>query len=270
MALSASSFALATRPALAADCLVIGFGFTRHDPVPRSRKGRPYGKGRLNFKIVIVNRQRSTPQALVHIQGSSQQQWYDITRWIGRGRNVESIDIGSINITANDKLQVIANSSSSSSSSSSSGAAAAPVPDYVWDYATKTLTINANVGENQFRDRTDIIIREVIIKDSVTTIGDGAFCGCSSLASVAFPDALQTIGRGAFCGCSSLASVAFPDALQTIGEVHSMGAVVWPRWPFRMRCRPSERVHSMGAVVWPRWPFRMRCRPSERCIPRVQ
>jgi len=186
-------------------------------PCATFQEGTSYGKGRLNFKIVIVNRQRSTPQALVHIQGSSQQQWYDITRWIGRGRNVESIDIGSINITANDKLQVIANSSSSSSSSSSSGAAAAPVPDYVWDYATKTLTINANVGENQFRDRTDIIIREVIIKDSVTTIGDGAFWGCSSLASVTFGAGLQTIGWGAFDGCSSLASVAFPDALQTIG-----------------------------------------------------
>ena len=96
-------------------------------------------------------------------------------------------------------------------------ATATPVPDYVWDDATKTLTINANT-KTTFKGRTDIIIREVIIKDGVTTIGAEAFYGCSSLASVTFPDGLQTIGERAFCDCSSLASVTFPDALQTIGK----------------------------------------------------
>jgi hypothetical protein len=107
-------------------------------------------------------------------------------------------------------------SAGAGSSSSSSSSAAAPVPDYVWDDATKTLTINANVRAGQFRGRTDI--EKVIIKEGVTRIESGAFRGCSSLASVAFPDALRTIGRCAFLGCSSLASVAFPAGLQTIGR----------------------------------------------------
>ena len=79
------------------------------------------------------------------------------------------------------------------------------------------LTIYRNVLPGEFKNRTDIIIRKVIIKDGVTTIGDWAFYECSSLASVTFPDALKTIGRAAFSWCSSLASVTFPDALQTIG-----------------------------------------------------
>ena len=49
--------------------------------------------------------------------------------------------------------------------------------------------------------------------DALQTIGEGAFYGCSSLASVAFPDALQTIEGDAFFECSSLASVAFPGCV---------------------------------------------------------
>jgi len=117
-----------------------------------------------------------------------------------------------------------------SSGSSSSSAAATPVPDYVWDVATKTLTINANTSDD-FRNRTDI--ENVSIETGVTTITSFAFSGCSSLASVTFPDALQTIEAHAFRGCRSLASLAFPDALQTIEEFafsdcSSLASVVFP------------------------------------------
>ena len=95
--------------------------------------------------------------------------------------------------------------SASSSSNSSPSAAATPVPDYVWNYATKTLTINANTTDH-FRNRTDI--DKVVIKDGVTTIGDGAFWRCSSLAFVTFPAGLQTIGEHAFSWCAFSGCVA--------------------------------------------------------------
>ena len=52
-------------------------------------------------------------------------------------------------------------------------------------------------------------IRRVVIPDSVTSIGDGAFSSCSRLASVVIPDSVTSIGSSAFQNCSSLASVTF-------------------------------------------------------------
>ena len=89
------------------------------------------------------------------------------------------------------------------------------------------LTINSNVRQDQFRGRADI--KEVIIKDGVTTIGEFAFFECSSLTSVTLPAGLQTIGEFAFFECSSLTSVTLPAGLQTIWRGHSGSAVVWPR-----------------------------------------
>ena len=53
---------------------------------------------------------------------------------------------------------------------------------------------------------------------SVTSIGDYAFCGCSSLTSVEFPNSVTSIGDQAFRSCSSLTSVEIPNSVTSIGE----------------------------------------------------
>ncbi len=56
------------------------------------------------------------------------------------------------------------------------------------------------------------------IPSSVTSIGDYAFCDCSSLTSVTIPDGVTSIGEDAFEYCSSLTSVTIPDSVTSIGD----------------------------------------------------
>ena len=56
------------------------------------------------------------------------------------------------------------------------------------------------------------------IPDSVSSIGNLAFYGCSSLTNITIPDSVFFIYYGAFRGCSSLTSITIPDSVSSIGE----------------------------------------------------
>ena len=62
-----------------------------------------------------------------------------------------------------------------------------------------------------------ILVQELIIPDSLTSIGDNAFVGCNSLTSVTIPDSVTSIGGDAFAGCTGLTSVTIPDSVTSIG-----------------------------------------------------
>ena len=61
-------------------------------------------------------------------------------------------------------------------------------------------------------------ITNLVIPNSMTTIGKEAFYGCSGLTSVTIPDNVTNIGDYAFAECSSLTSVTIPNSVTTIGE----------------------------------------------------
>ena len=61
-------------------------------------------------------------------------------------------------------------------------------------------------------------LTSVTIGDGVTSIGDGAFSGCDSLTSVTIGDGVTSIGNYAFYGCSSLTSITIPKSVTSIGE----------------------------------------------------
>ena len=56
------------------------------------------------------------------------------------------------------------------------------------------------------------------IPNSVTSIGYGAFYGCTGLTSITIPDSVTSIGDFAFYRCSSLTSITIPNSVTSIGE----------------------------------------------------
>ena len=61
-------------------------------------------------------------------------------------------------------------------------------------------------------------LTSITIPNSVTSIGEHAFYGCSSLTSVIIPNSVTSIGNYAFWGCSSLSSISIPNSVTSIGE----------------------------------------------------
>ena len=62
------------------------------------------------------------------------------------------------------------------------------------------------------------LVTDLVIPDSVTSISNFAFSGCTSLTSVTIPDSVTSIGRYAFSGCTSLTSVTIGSGVTSIGE----------------------------------------------------
>ena len=68
-----------------------------------------------------------------------------------------------------------------------------------------------------------VLVKDLIIPDSVTSIGVYAFSGCESLTSVAIPDSVTSIGESAFYGCSGLTSVTIGNGVTSIGDYAFQG-----------------------------------------------
>ena len=108
------------------------------------------------------------------------------------------------------------------------------IASYAFAYCDALTHINVS-GDNLYycdvdgilfnKDKTELLCfpagntaSNYTIEDSVTSIGDSAFSGCSSLTSITMPDSVTSIGDYAFSGCSSLTSITIPDSVTSIGE----------------------------------------------------
>ena len=57
-----------------------------------------------------------------------------------------------------------------------------------------------------------------VIPNSVTSIGDGAFWGCTGLTELILPNGVTSIGKDAFSGCSGMTELTLPNSVTSIGD----------------------------------------------------
>ena len=60
-------------------------------------------------------------------------------------------------------------------------------------------------------------IVSVTLPNSIISIGEYAFSGCSSLTSIRIPESVTSIGQGAFSRCEELTSIDIPNTVSALG-----------------------------------------------------
>jgi hypothetical protein len=108
-------------------------------------------------------------------------------------------------------------------------------PSFTW--GSVTFTINTNLPNFSYTAITTsipasvvqntTILKSVTIGNSVTSIGNQAFLGCTGLTSVTFTptSTLTSIGTQVFQDCTELTSIIIPNSVISIGEGAFFGCI---------------------------------------------
>ena len=107
------------------------------------------------------------------------------------------------------------------------------IASWAFDGCTGLTSINVASGNNYYSDNNGVLFNkkktELIrypegksqtsytIPDSVTSIGNWAFDGCTGLTSITIPNSVTSIGAHAFDGCTGLTSITIPNSVTSIG-----------------------------------------------------
>lgn len=137
-------------------------------------------------------------------------------------------------------------------------AAEASAADFEYEVVAENVTINQYIGTatevaipaeieghpvvaiaaEAFKD--NVTIDTIVIPDSVTTIGEYAFCGCTSLKNVNLPNPLLQLSAGIFENCTSLTTIEIPKSVLTTEGYGS-------EWAWK---RPFNGCDNLETVVF--------------------
>ena len=114
-----------------------------------------------------------------------------------------------------------------------------------------------SIGNYAFHGWTGLAAIE--IPNSVTSIGSYAFYKCESLNSVTIPNSVTTIGDGAFFLCKSLTSVTIPNGVTSIQYAvfelcYSLSSITIPNsvtsiGAYAFTACPISQIHYNGSVL---------------------
>ena len=99
-------------------------------------------------------------------------------------------------------------------------------------------------------------IESYVIPSSVTSIGDWAFSGCSSLSKIVIPSCVTSIGNGAFSDCCSLSKIVIPSSVTSLGnrafeDCSSLSNIVIPSSVTSIGNDAFSKCSSLSKIVIP-------------------
>ena len=99
-------------------------------------------------------------------------------------------------------------------------------------------------------------IESYVIPSSVTSIGNWAFSGCSSLSKIVIPSSVTSIGDGAFSDCSSLSDIVIPSSVTSLGnrafeDCSSLSNIVIPSSVTSIGNDVFSKCSSLSKIVIP-------------------
>ena len=91
-----------------------------------------------------------------------------------------------------------------------------------WNITDSVLTISGVGAMDSYMANMWYIyrtlIKDVIIEEGITTIGNYAFSICTNLKTITIPNSVTSIGELAFRECTSLTSIEIPNSVTSIGN----------------------------------------------------